>query len=271
MSAPENGPGGDARPLAGRVALVAGGSKGIGRECALRFARAGADVVIAARQQEPAHALRREIEALGGSAACAQGDLADCDAASAIVQTALDSFGKVDIMVVSGGDGPSLSALPFADTDPRSYPDYLVGQLLTRLNAIGAVLPAMRQQGYGKIVLVTTDAGRVPTPGEALYGAAGAGLMFAVRAIGREIARFGVRLNAVSITITQGTATWSGHRAGDVGSETLSSVFRKIEKLAAFRVNTPEDVAGAVFYLASPESDQVSGAVLSVNGGVSFP
>jgi 2-hydroxycyclohexanecarboxyl-CoA dehydrogenase len=258
-------------PLAGRVALVGGGSKGIGRAAALRLARAGADVAIAARHEEAGHAVAEEIRALGRRSLFVQADLADYDSAEALAAAVVEEFGGIDILVVSGGSGGAGKALPFAETDPRTFPDYLVGQLLTRLNAIGAVLPSMRARGYGKIVLVTTDAGRVPTTSEALFGGAAAALMFIVRAAGREISRDGVRLNAVSITVTQGTGTWEGYRTGDVPGPVLAKVFKRIEELSAFGLNTPEDVAETIYFLASPGSDQISGATISVNGGVSFP
>lgn len=259
-------------PLAGKVALIGGGSKGIGRACALRLAGAGADVAIAARNDEAGQAVAREVRALGRRATFIQADLSDCESARAMAAAAEAEFGGIDILVVSGaGGGPLVTALPFVDIDPLHYPDYLTGQLLTRLNAVGAVLPTMRSRGYGKIVLVTTDAGRVPTPGESMFGIAAAGLMFGVRAIAREIARFGVRLNAVSITVTTDTGTWEQYQTDSVPSEVLTRVFAKIEASAQFGVNSPLDVAEAVSFFASPASDQVSGAVLSVNGGVSFP
>jgi len=263
---------GDSGPLHGKTALIGGGSKGIGRACALRLAQAGADVAIVARNAPAGEAVVREVQDLGRRSVFIRADLSDCESARAMADEARAALGQIDILVVSGGGGPAqLKAAPFIDVDPHSYPDYLVGQLLTRLNGIGAVLPIMREQNYGKIVLVTTDAGRVPTPSESLFGVAGAGLLFGVRAIGREIARFGVRLNAVAITVTKGTGTWEGYQTGNVPGDVLAKVFARIEEISAFGLNSPTDVAEAVYFLACPASDQISGAVVSVNGGVSFP
>jgi 3-oxoacyl-[acyl-carrier protein] reductase len=261
----------DALPLAGRIALVGGGSRGIGRAAALRLARAGADVAVAARHQEAGLAVAQEIRALGRRSLFIRADLADYDSAEVMAGTVVEEYGGIDILVVSGGGGGAGEALLFAETDPRTFPDYLVGQLLTRLNAIAAVLPSMRARGYGKIVVVTTDAGRVPTTGEALFGGAAAALMFIVRAAGRELSRDGLRLNAVAITVTQDTGTWESYLTGDVPGPIMARVFRRIEDASAFGLNTPSDVAEAIYFLASPGSDQISGATISVNGGVSFP
>jgi 2-hydroxycyclohexanecarboxyl-CoA dehydrogenase len=257
--------------MQGRVALVAGGSKGIGRAAALRLAALGADVAVVSRG-ENGKAVAEEVKSMGRRAVAIQADLSDVDECAAMAKQALSALGRIDVLVVSGSqDREDVAGRPFIDTDPHDYPAFLTSQLLTKLNPIGAVLPSMREQGYGKVVVLTTDAGRVPTVSSALFGAAAAGLQFGVRAIGKEVARFGIRVNAVSITVTKGTAIWDNYLEGQAPGENLVKAYKRIEDMTPFHMNTPEDVANAVCFFASPISDQISGATLSVNGGASFP
>ncbi len=260
----------DELEMLGRVALVAGGSKGIGRASALRLAALGADVAVVSRGEGGA-AVAEEVKALGRRGVAIRADLSDVDQCAAMAQQALAALGGIDVLVVSGSqDREDVAGRPFIDTDPHTYSSFLKAQLLTKLNPIGAVLPGMRERGYGKIVVLTTDAGRIPTVSAALSGAAAAGLQFSVRAIGKEVARYGIRVNAVSITVTKGTGIWDDYLGGKAPGENLVKAYKKIEEMTPFHVNTPEDVANAVCFFASPISDQISGATLSVNGGASF-
>lgn len=262
----------DTLEMAGRVALVGGASKGIGRAAALRLAHLGADVAVAARSEDLGKAVADEVKATGRRSIFVKTDLSSVESAQAMVKTTCDEFGRVDALIVSGsGGGPSVKALPFIDIDPHTYGDYMTSQLVTRLNAIGAALPTMRDQGYGKIVLITSDAGRIPTTSESMFGVACAGLQFGVKAIGREVAGFGIRINAVSITVTKDTGTWDGYLVGDTPGELLLKVFKRIEDKTPLRLNEPSDIAAAACFLASPISDQITGATISVNGGLSFP
>ncbi len=258
--------------LTGRVALVTGGSKGIGRAVSLRLAEAGADVLVAARRADAAGDVLNAIRSQGRRATFLPVDLVDCDSVNAMVQEAVARFGQVDIVVASGAGGRAFPRL-FVDTDPHSFPAYFEGTIFARLYTIAAALPHLRERGYGKIVVVTTDAGRVPTPAESLIGGAAAGLIFMVRAMAREVARFGIRVNAVSTTLTRDTPPWErwmrDHEGGS--SEVLDRAFEKIAKRAPFGMNEPGDVAEAVLFFASPASDQMTGATLSVNGGISYP
>ena len=260
--------------MEGRVALVAGGSKGIGRATALRLGRMGADVAVAARSEDLGEAVAEEIRGMGRRAVYLNNDVSVVESAQEMVKRTVDELGRVDALVVSGAAGGGQSgvkALPFIDIDPHLYADYLHSQLITRLNMIGAALPAMREQGYGKIVLISSDAGRVPTTSESLFGVANAGLQFGIKAIAREVARFGVRINAVSITVTKDTGTWEGYKVGDTPGELLMKVFKRIEEKTPLRLNEPEDVAAAACFFASSASDQITGATVSVNGGLCFP
>jgi len=161
----------------------------------------------------------------------------------------------------------------FASSTPEHSIALLQSRLFPRLYALHAAVAHMRDRAYGKIVLLTTDAARTPTPSEAIIGAAGASVMFLTRALGAELARYGIRVNAIATTLTTGTPPHDEYlRALEGGAnETIMKAFAKAEQRVKFRINTPDDLAEYVLFLASPESDQISGSTLSINGGLSFP
>jgi len=261
----------DKRPLDGRHALVAGGSRGIGRETSLQLARDGADVAILARDRTRAEKVAEEVRALGRRSLAICADLTEFDSVDSAVTVATDAEFPPDILVVTGAGGSQPKIGSFATLHPSTFPSYFEGQLFTRLHALSAVLPGMTERGYGKVVFVTTDAGRVATPGQAMHGAAASALMFSVRAIAKEVARQGIRVNAVSITVTRGSASWEDHQAGELAGPRLTEIFQRVEAQAAFGLNEAHHVADVIAFFASKASDQISGATISVNGGTSFP
>jgi len=259
--------------LQGRVAIVTGGSEGIGKAIALRMAESGADVAIATRSAEKAAPVVQQIRAMGRKALHIPVDITQYPSCVQMVQGTLREFGRVDILVANGQ--PRLRearALPFHEIDPVHYAAYFSTRLFSRLNCIRAVLDPMRERQYGKIVNVTTDAGRYPTPSESLIGAAAAGLVLATKTLAREFSRWRIRVNTVSTTLTADTPAYEHFVKIRESGEVIAKAFKKIEERAPTgRLNLPDDIAWAVVYLASPESDQITGMTLSVNGGISFP
>ena len=135
---------------------------------------------------------------------------------------------------------------------------------MPRIFGLKAATKFMIPRGFGKVILLSTDAGRTPTPTETIIGSAGAFVNYLARTAGRELSRHGIRVNAVAITITEATKAF-GELTGK------NSVFDKMKEKAAFGLISPKDVADYILYLAAPESDRISGSTMSVNGGVSFP
>lgn len=256
--------------LEGRSALVVGGTYGIGETVAAQLSAHGAQVAINGRSSGQA-ALER-LQALGGRAVLAHGDMTRYEDMVRAVEQTVDAFGGLDILVVSGKPSSARPGL-FLEADPATFLDYFRDRTVSRFYAAHAAAKEMKRRGKGKIVFLTTDAGRTPTPAETLIGASSAAVVFGTRALARELARDGIRVNAVSLSLTTGTPVHDAYRsAWEAGDRAvILKAFHKLEQRAAFGLNTTEDVAAAVLFLASDASDKISGATISVNGGVSFP
>lgn len=254
----------------GKVAVVTGGSRGIGAAITRRLAAGGADVAIVTRGRERGEAAAAAIREAGGSAQWFAGDTADFAQMHAMAARVAERLGGADILVASGSPTRPSAEL-FLDTDPDDFPAYFVRQCVTRLNPLRALADQMIAKGKGKVVFLTTDAGRVPTPSESLIGAGAAALIFATRALARELGRHGIRVNTVSTTLTRNTPAYERFTDKANQDKVLNRAFSKIEQRAAFGLNDPDDVAAAVEFFAGDASDQISGATISVNGGLSFP
>ncbi|MDE3074052.1 MAG: SDR family oxidoreductase [Chloroflexota bacterium] len=249
-----------------------GGTRGIGRAIALKLTEAGANVIIQGRDQQAADEVIAASEKLGPRPEFVAANMYDYADVKRLMETAVERFGKLDIAVANGG-----TAIPRADLFQDIAPDRLVAyfesRVYHRIFAIHAAFPLMKARGYGKIICTTTDAGRVPTPGESMIGAAAASLIFLTRALAREFVRWGVRINTISTTLTADTPPYDNYRRErDRGSDAvIVKAFRKIEEKSPFGLNKPEDLADLALYLASPGSDRLTGATISVTGGISFP
>jgi len=247
--------------LTGSSAVVLGGTKGIGRAAVKKLAHSGASVVIQGRDEAAAQALIEECSAFAGKRIFVNSDLLTYDGIERAVEEAVTRFGKVDIVVASGGPRDPKPKL-FVDMAPDEGIACLTSRLMPRLNAVHAATKFMREQKYGKIVLITTDAARTPTS-----------IMILTRALGAELEHLGIRINSVATTLTTGTPAHDRFLAArDAGSqEVIVKAFTKAEQRVKFKLNTAEDLAEYILYLSSKESDQVSGSTLSINGGLSFP
>lgn len=250
--------------LDGKVALVGGSTKGIGRAIALRYAENGADIVVNGRDPASAQLVIDQIRSLGRRAIFGKADLVNFQEVKLMTENAISQMGKIDILVANGGAGPP-SAQFFRETDPDLYMDYARTRWLSRAYLIKSVLEHMIQRQTGKIVIITTDAGRVPTPGESMVGGSGAAVVMMAKVMAREFARWQIRVNTICTTVTRDTPSFERALASDAGK-----VFRKAEAKMPFGINKPEDIAEAALFFASEESNQITGQTLSVNGGLSF-
>jgi 2-hydroxycyclohexanecarboxyl-CoA dehydrogenase len=237
--------------LAGRRALVTGGASGIGAAIVRRLAAAGAQVVIADLQDEAAARLAGEA-----GASAVRLDVTDFDA----VRAAVEQHGPFDTLVNCAGVDQHAF---FTRTGPDDWRRLLAVNLEAVLNTTHAVLPAMQDAGYGRIVNVASEAGRLGSCGGAVYAAAKGGVIAFTRSIARENGRKGVTANVVAPGPID---TPLLRQAVDQGGDKLMAAMT--EATLAGRLGTPDEVAAAVLFLASPESAYVTGEVLGVSGGM---
>jgi 3-oxoacyl-[acyl-carrier protein] reductase len=243
--------------LAGRAALVTGGSRGIGRAVALRLAGQGADVAFSYLGNEAAaSACTAEIEKLGRRGLAVQADVRDPAAADALVATVMEAFGKVDILVNNAGITRDDLIMRMGVDEWR---EVLETNLYGAFYATKAVMRPMLRARYGRIVNMTSVAGIAGNAGQANYSSAKAGLIGLTKATAREVATRGITANAVA--------------PGFVVTELTESLPENIKAqiLAATplgRFATPDEIAGAVAFLASDDAAYITGHVLTVDGGL---
>lgn len=245
----------------GQVAVVTGGASGIGRATALRLASGGAGVVVADVNEHGAEAVAAAITEQGGRALAHAVDVTDAPAVKSMLERAVREMGKVDILVSNAGWD---RAGPFADTDEEFWDRVIAINYRGHLATCHAVLPHMREQGHGRIVTVASDAGRVGSSGEVVYsGAKGAVIAF-TKGLAREVARYGVNVNCVAPGLVD-TPLLSGIAEGN--EKLIAAIVRTIP---LGRTGTPEEIAAAICFFASPDATYVTGQTLSVNGGLTM-
>ena len=242
--------------LSGRVALVTGASQGIGRTCALRLAKAGATVAVAARNQEKLHELVQEITAGGGNAAAFALDVADEEQVKSTVKAILAQFEKIDILVNNAGITRDQLVMRMKRAD---WDAVLQTNLTSAYLCIQQVIPSMLRKKWGRIINITSVFGQMGQAGQANYSASKAGLIGLTMAIAREVGSRSITCNAIAPGFIETAMT-----------AVLSEEFKEnaVKQIPLGRVGSPEDVAGAVAFLASDDASYITGHVLSVNGGM---
>ncbi len=245
--------------LDGKSALVTGAARGLGRAISLALANAGADVALGLRRAEDAEDLAAEIVAMGRRSMRVQMDVLDGAQITAAVNSVVDSFGGIDILVNNAGLGPPET--PVEDATELDFDltfDLNVKGLFLTSQAVGRVMIA---QGSGKIVNLSSQAGFIALPGEAIYCASKAAVSHLTKCLAVEWGRYGINVNAVAPTFIKTPGTAPALSDPDFASDVL-------ERIAGLhRVGEPVDVAGAVVYLASPAASLVTGTTLMVDGG----
>jgi 2-hydroxycyclohexanecarboxyl-CoA dehydrogenase len=254
--------------LEGRVSLVFGATYGIGAAIAAKLAEHGSEVALSARK--PSLEALSRVRAQGRRAEFFPGDLSSWPQVKGVVEATVAAFGRLDVVVVSGRPRGTSSKL-FLETDPESFIEFFRTRTVSRFYAARAAAEVMKEQGEGRIIFLTSDAGRTPTPAEALDGASAAAVVFGTRAIARELSRHGIRVNTVSLTLTRDTPAYSRFTEQPDSNSVLWRAFQKIESRTPFGLNQPDDIAELVLFLAGDGARQITGATISVNGGLSFP
>jgi acetoacetyl-CoA reductase/3-oxoacyl-[acyl-carrier protein] reductase len=239
----------------GRVAIVTGGTRGIGAAITRRLAGQGVRVVAVYRgATSAAAALAAEVDGV----TVEQVDVADAGACTDLVRRVLDEHGRLDHLVTNAGLLVEAAAV---DTDPSTWEQVVAVNLSAAFHLCRAALPAMRAAGFGRIVTISSVTAVMGSPSEAAYGAAKAGLHGLTRSLARETARAGITVNCVVPGVFETDMTAA------MPERTQQAILRMIP---VGRRGLPDELARAVCFLLADDAGYVTGSVLTVDGGLSM-
>jgi len=244
--------------LEGQTALVTGAARGIGRSISLALAHAGADVALGLRDASTAEDLAEEIRGMGRRAVRVQMDVRRHDQIGAAVADVARQFGRLDILVNNAGLGPSAPAEDVIEENFDLTFDVNVKGVFFASQAAGRL---MIEQGYGRIVSLSSQAGFVALPTESVYCMSKAAVAHMTKCLAVEWGRYGITVNAVAPTFirTDGTEP-------DLADPAFEADVK--ERIAGLhRIGEPADVAGGVVFLASPAASLITGVTLLIDGG----
>lgn len=243
--------------LTDKTALVTGGSRGIGRTTVKTLADAGARVAFTYRSStEAANGLTEELKGAGHDVLVFQGDAADIEAAREAVTGVIDAWDQLDILVNNAGITRDGLLLRLKEED---WDAVIETNLKSVFNFSKAAYRHMMRQRSGKIINVSSVVGRIGNPGQTNYSASKAGIIGFSKSLAKELAGRGVCVNVVAPGYV---ATEMTEKLGDQAQESM------LDLVPLGRSADPEDVAGAILYLASPAADYITGHVLNVDGGL---
>jgi len=242
--------------LKGKVAIVTGGARGIGREIALMLAREGANVAICDVNEESLQEARKDIEGLGREALGLKIDVTSLDQVEGMVQKVLDKWGKIDILINNAGitrDG-LLLRMKEADWDA-----VLSVNLKGTFNCTKAATKVMMKQRCGKVVNIASIIGRMGNKGQCNYAASKGGVISFTKSIAKELASRNINVNAIAPGFIKTAMT---AKLSDESQQTM------LRLIPLNRFGEPEDVAKAALFLVSEESSYLTGQVITVDGGM---
>jgi 2,3-dihydroxy-2,3-dihydro-p-cumate dehydrogenase len=246
------------RPHHGRVAVVTGTGRGIGLAIALRMARDGARLVLADADEAGLATSVAAVKEAGGEVVGVAGDLAQESVAQAAAAAALQLWGRIDILINNAGGGV---ILPFLEHTPETLRRTIDRNLWTAIWCCRAVLPAMREQRYGRIVNLGADSVRSGLWAHAAYNAAKGGMHGMTTGLAREFARDGITVNTVA------PCAVNTPQLSEIVAKDPALMARFVDIVPMGRPAEMDEVASFVSYVASEEAAFITGQVLSVNGG----
>jgi len=247
--------------LEGKVALVTGGSRSIGRAIALALARKGASVAVNyVSHAEAAQSAVRELEVLGRRALAVRADTSQRAQVQAMVEEVETRLGPIDILVNNAGVQKRVYFLDLAEADW----DWMLGVNLKGYFLVGqAVAGRMKERGRGKIINVSSEAAGFPAPRMTAYCVSKAGVAMLTKCMALELAPYGIRVNALAPGLTR-----TDINRKDLEDENFLTL--RLTRIPLGRVMNPEDLVGAAVFLASGDSDSMTGTTLQVDGGRSI-
>jgi 2-hydroxycyclohexanecarboxyl-CoA dehydrogenase len=243
--------------LEGKTALVTGGSGGIGAATCARLAAEGARVAVTDIDLAAARELAVELDGLG-----LELDVCSSESIAAAVASVEEELGPIDILVNNAGVAGERF---FTQTPPQEWDRLIAVNLRGTLATTHAVLPGMQQRGGGSIVNLASEAGRVGSQMAVVYSATKAGVIGFTKALAKESARFGVRVNAVAPGPIDTPMVQVTDELGEMGVRVVQGM---IDSTAMRRIGTPDEVAATIAYLASEDASYVTGETIGVSGGL---
>ncbi len=246
--------------LDGQTALVTGGSRGIGRAIAHRMAEAGASVIINGRSTETCDVVVKEIRAAGGDAKALPFNISKPEDATNLAQESVRAFGKVDIFVGNAAANPHFG--PVLDVEPAAFDKIIDTNIKANLLICQALIPAMAERQTGSVIFVTSIAGIQASDGLGIYGMSKAAETALMRSLAAEHGPDNVRVNCIAPGLVKtdfAKALW----------EDPARLEKTTSAYPLRRMGTPDEIAGAAVWLASPAGGFVTGQTIVVDGGVS--
>lgn len=243
--------------LDGKIAIVTGASRGIGRSVAIALGKAGAKVVINyAGNHAAAEEVKATIEATGGQAIIVQADVANEEAVAALVKQTVETFGRIDILVNNAGITRDNLLMRMKETDWDAVMNTNLKGIFMCTKAVSRI---MMKQKYGKIINMTSVVGLTGNAGQSNYAAAKAGVIGFTKSMAKELASRGINVNAIAPGFIDTDMT-------SVLSEQLKE--NLVAEIPAGRLGSPDDVAAATLFLVSDSANYITGQTLNVDGGM---
>jgi 3-oxoacyl-[acyl-carrier protein] reductase len=249
--------------LKDKVAIVTGGGVGIGKAYAQGLAQEGAKVVVADIQESEARKVAADIKKNGGEALAVPVDVTSVEKTQAMAQTALQAYGRIDILVNNAGLYSALKKKNFMDIDTDEWDRVMAVNVKGLFLCVKAVYPAMKQQGKGKIINISSGTALSGSPLFLHYVSSKAGVLGFTRALAREVGDDNICVNS----IMPGLTISGSNQEGVMTPEQLAD---RRKRRAFQRDQYPQDLVGTVIFLASDDSDFMTGQSISVDGGMNM-
>lgn len=244
-----------------RVAFITGAGRGIGRQIAQTLAAKQVQIVVTDVNEVNANETVSLIEQAGGTAIAVLCDVTKLNSVETAVKEAVNQLGRIDILVNNAGWD---KIEPFLKSEPSTWETILNINLMGQIHTSKTILPIMIENGYGKVVNIASDSGRVGSSGEAVYSAAKGGVISFTKTLAREMARHQINVNCIA----PGPADTPLFK--EIGEYNEGITEALVKAIPFRRLAQPEDIANSVAFLVSDEANYITGQTLSVNGGLAM-